>query len=405
MMRSAAKALATAPLRACVVARDAAAFGQLAAELEVEMGNDWGFAGLDEASLVLADPAAVEIEVVVLAIAADDASDLPLFAEIVRSAHDLGHPLLLVADGVSPMHLHELLAQGADGFVPYPLPPGALAAAIARMTRAAPPDPHYDRRQSDPDHQGVVLPVQGMAGGVGATTFAVNLAWELTTVDKAAPPRVCLLDFDLQFGGCATHLDLPRREAVIELLTQTATMDREVFEQALLPYRDRLSVLTAPADLVPLDLVAPDDVARLVAMARSSFDYVVIDMPATFVMWTETVLQAAHIYFALIELDLRSAQNVLRITRALGAEELPVDRLRFVLNRAPGWGGAGRIARMTESLDIALEVRLPDGGRSVRDAGDNGEPLAIGQKRNPLRRQIARLAAQVHAVNRATEKA
>jgi pilus assembly protein CpaE len=405
MMRSAAKTIETAPLRACVVARDAGAFGQLAAELEVEMAGDWGFAGLDEGPGLLADPAAVEIELVVLAITADDASDLPLFAEIVRAAHELGHRLLLVTDGLSPMHLHELLAQGAGGFVPYPLPPGALAAAIARMTRDAAPPPHYDRRQGDPDHRGVVLPVQGLSGGAGATTFAVNLAWELATVDRAAPPRVCLLDFDLQFGACATHLDLPRREAVVELLTQTATMDREVFEQALLPYRDRLSVLTAPADLVPLDLITPDDAARLVAMARSSFDYVVIDMPAAFVMWTETVLQAAHLYFALIELDLRSAQNVLRVIRALKAEDLPADRLRFVLNRAPSWGGSSRIARMTESLDIALELRLPDGGHAVRDASDNGEPLAIGRKRNPLRREIARLAAQIHAVNREAERA
>jgi pilus assembly protein CpaE len=29
------------------------------------------------------------------------------------------------------------------------------------------------------DRNGVILPVHGMAGGVGATTFAANLAWEL----------------------------------------------------------------------------------------------------------------------------------------------------------------------------------------------------------------------------------
>ena len=55
----------------------------------------------------------------------------------------------------------------------------------------------------------------------------------------------------------------------------------------------------------------------------------------TVVQWTEAVLNAAHVYFAVLELDLRSAQNVLRMLRALKAEGLPHEKLRFVLNRAP----------------------------------------------------------------------
>ncbi len=51
-----------------------------------------------------------------------------------------------------------------------------------------------------------------MAGGTGATTVAVNLAWELATIAKTDAPKVCLIDLDLQFGSVATYLDLPRRE-------------------------------------------------------------------------------------------------------------------------------------------------------------------------------------------------
>lgn len=398
-MRSAAELLDRAPLRACVIARDMARFDQLARELESELPGEWGAVALDEAERFLANPATAELDFVTLAIAADDEEDLPLFAGAVRAAVAYGHKVLLVVDDIGPIALHQLLAQGANGFVPYPIPQGALASAIDRFAEPPSTPPSYDRRTSDPGHQGVVLPVHGLAGGVGATAFAVNLAWELATVTRADPPRVCLIDLDLQFGGAATYLDLPRREAVFELLTQTATMDRESFTGALLPYEERLSVLTAPPEIVPLDLVTAEDVARLVAMARSSFDYVVIDMPKPFQMWTETVLRAAHVYFALIELDLRSAQNVLRTVRALKAEDLPAERLRFVLNRAPGFGGRGRIARMTESLDIALEVRLPEGGRAVGDSCDQGRPLALTQRRNPLRREISRLAARIHALN------
>jgi pilus assembly protein CpaE len=42
------------------------------------------------------------------------------------------------------------------------------------------------------------------------------------------------------------------------------------------------------------------------------------------------VLTRAHVYFAMMELDLRSAQNVLRLVRALKAETLPHEKLRYV---------------------------------------------------------------------------
>ncbi len=77
-------------------------------------------------------------------------------------------------------------------------------------------------------------------------------------------------------------------------------MDEEMFSQALLTYEDKLQVLTAPDDMLPLDLISPEDIQRVLDMARSQFDYVVIDMPSTLVQWSETVLHCAHVYFATI---------------------------------------------------------------------------------------------------------
>lgn len=250
----------------------------------------------------------------------------------------------------------------------------------------------------------MIFAVHGLAGGTGSTTLAVNLAWELTKVEKERAPRVCLLDFDLQFGTVSTFLDLPRRDAVYELLSDTEAMDVDSFMQALLPYNDTLQVLTAPNDMLPLDLLTSEDVERIVEMARSHFDYVVIDMPTAVVQWTETVLNAAHLYFTTLELDMRSAQNALRMVKALKSEDLPVSKLRHVLNRAPKFtdlSGKSRVKRLAESLDITIEIQLPDGLKPVTQAGDHGLPLAEAAPKNPLRREIQKLAKSVHDVNQA----
>jgi pilus assembly protein CpaE len=173
---------------------------------------------------------------------------------------------------------------------------------------------------------------------------------------------------------------------------------------ALLTYNQKLQVLTAPSDMVPYDLINSQDVGRLIEMARVNFDYVVIDMPPVVVEWSEAVLQAAHLCFATLELDMRSAQNTLRLKRALQAESLPFNKFRFILNRAPGFtdlNGKSRVKRLAESLGIAIEVQLPDGGKPVAHNGDQGMPMMEGIPKNALRKEIAKLAKSVHDVNTA----
>ena len=415
-----------APILACTISRDVQNFDLLIDDMELEMGESWGDLTFEDAQDFLNQPEAAGLKFVAIAVNAEDEGDLPLITEIVALAKARTIKVILIADQISPMALHQLLRLGADDFVPYPLPERALHEAIARAKApaseplaapvvAAPAEPDPDLAAQTPkfkakgDRDGVVLPVHGLAGGVGASTFAANLAWELAIVakDKDAP-RVCLLDLDLQYGSAATYLDLPRKENVFELLSDTANSDSDQLLQAMLTFNDKLHVLTAPSDMLPLDIVTPDDIGRIIDMARANFDYVVIDMPKTIVSWTETVLTRAHVYFALIELDLRSAQNVLRLVRALKAEALPHEKLRFVLNRAPRFtdlAAKGRVKRMAESLDIAIEVSLPDGGDQVTQANDHGLPMAEQAAKNPLRKELQKLAKSLYDLNKAAEAA
>ncbi|RMD47675.1 MAG: pilus assembly protein CpaE [Alphaproteobacteria bacterium] len=393
-------------LRAVAIAREIEAFELLIEDLDAVLGEAWGALTLEEGRPFLLTPEARQVEFLVIAIDAEDEADPAPAADLIRAAVHAGHKVILVAQDVGPMTLHQLMRLGAEEFVPYPLPEGALAEAIARVT-APPPQPEVPAAAAPAapvgDRQGIVLPVHGLAGGVGATTFAVNLAWELAELGEAHKLRCCVLDLDLQYGSVATYLDLERRDAVYELLSDTEVMDDEAFRSALLTHGGKLDVLTAPFDALPLDFIAKEDVVRLLDHAKRHYDFVVVDMPTTLVTWSETVLQAADVYFALIELDMRSAQNALRFIRTLKAEELPFEIVRYVLNRAPGrtdLSGRSRVRKLAESLDIAIEVQLPDGGKAVTNANDQGLTLAEAAHKNALRREIHKLAKSI--VERAT---
>ncbi len=388
---------------ACTISRDVQNFDLLIEDMEAALGERWGDLGFAEALAFFSQPEAKTLQFVALALDGDDEDNLTLMGEIITQAKEKGIKVVLIAEDVTPAALHQLLRRGADEFVPYPLPENELQEAIDRMQQ---PDPVVAPQAAPTatngsSKEGALFVVQGLAGGVGSTTMAVNLAWELATVSAKEAPKVCLIDLDLQYGTVSTYLDLPRHEAVFEMLSDTDSMDEDSFGQALQTFEEKLQVLTAPSDMVPLDIITPEDIQRVIDTARANFDYVVIDMPKTLVHWSETVLQAAHVYFALLELDMRSAQNALRLKRALQAEELPFNKLRFAMNRAPKFtdlNGKSRVKRMGESLGISIDLLLPDGGKPVMQSGDHGLPLANSAAKNPLRREIAKLAQSLHSL-------
>lgn len=392
-----------APLVACTISRDVQKFDLLIDDMEAELGEAWGDLQLTEAKAFFAQPEASDLEFIAIAVDAEDEGDIGLIGEIIGNAIGRKIKVILIADDVSTAGLHQLLKLGAHDFVPYPLPERALHEAIERI-RHAEPEPVAASEQA-PATAGqkmsapaAVFAVQKLAGGSGATTLAVNLAYEFAVLDKE-PPSVCILDLDLQTGSVATFLDLPRREAITEILTDATSLDDESFRQALLGYQDKLSVLTAPAEIVPLDIVGPEEIEAILELAKTSFDIVIIDMPSAVVQWTETILARADVFFAVMELDMRSAQNAMRFIKALQSEDLPLDKVNFVLNRAPKMtdlNGKGRVKRLSESLGVKISTQLSDGGKQVTEACDHGGPLAEIAKKNATRKDVVKLAQSLH---------
>lgn len=404
-----------APILGCTVSRDIQEFELLIDDMEDALGEAWGDLGFEEALAFLDQPEATPLESLVIALDDLDADDFPTVEKIVAKARDKSIGLILVASELDPLTLHRLMQSGIGAFLPYPVPNGELQTTLAKVSAPPPPQVASQATQVSPAFQTPMGPgparivaIHGLSGGAGATTLATNLAWELANREKDDGLRVALIDLDLQFGSVATYLDLPRRDAVYEMLSDLEHLDEDTLKQTLLVYQNRMHVLTAPADILPLDLVGPAEMDRLLDVAQAEFDLVVIDMPRTLVNWTETVLRRADLYLAMVELEMRSAQNTLRFLKTLKSEILPTERLRFVLNRAPKFTdltGRGRIKRMAETLEIEITDLLPDGGRPVTEANEHGRTLAEMAPKNPLRREIVRIAKTLSPVSKSASNA
>lgn len=378
-------------IKACTVSRDVQNFDLLIEDMETCLGDAWGDLPLSTAATYLAQPSAGQFEFIVLAIDADDEGDVDMILHIIKTAKAQKIKVILVSEDVSSTILHNLLNNGADVFAPYPLPEGELASAIEKIRTV----PVAIAAPTAAAPKGRILAVQGMAGGVGATTFATNLAWELAQEGHKVNKSVCLIDMGLQFGSVATYLDLNRPSNVLQMWQDTSRVDIESFKMALHTVDEHLKVMTGPNELIPMDLIDQEDVSKILNFALEQFDFVILDMPNTLQSWTDTVIGLASTYYGILEIDMRSAQNVVRLKNMMMGEAMDMTNFAFILNRAPkitDLAGKSRAKRLAETLEIEIALQLPDGGRQVTQVNDNGEPLGATATNNVLRKEISKIA-------------
>ena len=256
----------TGKVEAFAIANDIRRFDLLIEDLDNVLEKSWSPLSFEDGLAAYAKDPYDELEFVIVAVDRADEANLGPAANIIKTAKSLGLRVLLVAHELSPVALHQLMRLGADDFAPYPLPEGALADSFDRL-RAKPAEPAEDQTGGGgKNRNGMILPVYGLAGGVGASTFAVNLAWEMALYTKKTNKRILLVDLDFQYGTVSTYLDLARREGIYELLTDAANVDTEALSSALTSFKTRLAVLTAPSDALPArhrgagrDGAAPED--------------------------------------------------------------------------------------------------------------------------------------------------
>ena len=71
-----------------------------------------------------------------------------------------------------------------------------------------------------------------------------------------------------------------------------------------------------------------------------------------------------------------------------------------MLNRGPRMtdlNGKGRVKKLSESLGVKISTMLVDGGKQVTETADHGVPLLEMAKKNPLRKDINKLAVTLHS--------
>lgn len=238
---------------------------------------------------------------------------------------------------------------------------------------------------------GRAVSITGVHGGVGATTIAVNLAWNLgVTMHR----HTVLVDPDIHLGAAAFLLNVQPGPGLRMALEMPERIDALLAERAAQPAADRLHILASEERPAVIANHAPGAAVALIDALRRRYNFIIADVPFAPVPLYHDLLDLVDQRVLVMEPTLAAVRDTIRLmTLPKGPRQ--DQRAVVVLNRVGLPGGLTR-RQVEEALKMKVDVAIPDQPRQVGNAATLGE--AAMKTSAGMRTAIQELARQVAGV-------
>jgi pilus assembly protein CpaE len=294
-------------------------------------------------------------------------------------------PLLVCGPLEQQEGMRMAMQAGARDFLAEPVDEAELLGALRRMMQ--------ERQVGSPSQNGGrLVAVMNAKGGSGATMLACNLAHQLS----AEGASTLLLDLDLQFGTVAHCLDLAPSHSHVEVMQQVEDLDSVALRGFCSHFSPTLHVLGGRSnDLCLTQDLRMEQLESLLHLARSSYDWVVVDLPRQIDHLTGVTLEQADHCFILLQQSLSHLKDASRLLHILhndlGVQD---NRLHLVVNR---YSKASPITLqdITEALRCRDLQRLPNDYAIVSESQNSGVPLGLHAPRAPITQAVRQLRQEL----------
>ena len=254
---------------------------------------------------------------------------------------------------------------------------------------------------SEENISGVVITFFSTASSVGKTLISVNMASELARQGY----RVCLVDYDLQFGDVANYLHIQVERSVKDVLETMNSRPDVPLQDCLTQYRYGMisfDVVPAPEFLDEAYNISADDCRRLIEKLRLLYDYVIIDTTSMFSVLNLAMLDLSTIVTFLGVVDfIPTIKNMKIGNDTLRTLNYDTNTIRLVLNRSDA---KTRISMedVEQLLGGGFYHILPNDFKAASESIVTGVPLVLGGSDSVLATEIRKLISRY--TNRAYEE-
>ncbi len=319
-------------------------------------------------------------------------STLPV-NEIAALREHTRAPIVLLASNGSPALLEEALEHDVADVLLLPQLTDNVVFAIRKAGHTG------KRLNGNQVRHGRLVTVFSPKGGTGKTVTATNLGASLA---KHWGKRALLLDLDLQFGDAAIMLGIEPDKTIYDLVTAPGELDSEKLAGYTTRHASGLDVLPAPLRPEDAELVTEAKLARLLEVARESYDVIVVDTSPFFHGPMLATLDRTDELLLLCGLDVPTLKNVRLSLQTLELLSFPTERIKLVLNRANSKVGM-KPKEVEAALERSIAYEVPS-DRTVPLAVNRGNPAVLSDSKADFSRAVRAMAKQLVAAQAAAKQ-
>lgn len=243
--------------------------------------------------------------------------------------------------------------------------------------------------------------VAGAKGGVGTSTVALNLSVQIAQLTRK---RVALLDYARPFGQISVVLDFEPRFTLLDALDRIERLDAPLLASLATKHKSGVEILPGAMHTAltaaQRQHVTLESLARIVSLADSAFDTVIVDVGFVNAAEWSLVLQQARKILLVTEPSMLALVMLDRYLQAAKLAGIDGRRFEIILNR---WrqNDDEMLAQFEKEKGHAISTRLPNDYRQLTEAVKLGMPLtgsssnALVARYRDLARQMADVPAEV----------
>ncbi len=256
---------------------------------------------------------------------------------------------------------------GAREYFALPLVPAEVAGAL---TRASIPQAQSVVVQA-PKIAGQVFVFLGTKGGCGVTTIAANFAISVFTETNQS---TLLIDLGQPLGDAGLNLGMVANYSTANALREYTRLDGSFLNTLITKHETGLSVLAAPSEF-PKELSTLEAYDRLLAVARQSYNYVVVDAGSRVDLMDSSIFDESSTVFLITQVGISELRNANRfISQYFG---LRGRSLQIVLNRYTSNMLLFDDAQITKALTRPAHWKVSDDYSTARRTLATATPIAL----------------------------
>lgn len=255
------------------------------------------------------------------------------------------------------------------------------------------------RAGAEPAADGRVVTIYSAKGGCGKTMIATNLAIALA---GGGARRVCLIDLDLTLGDVALMLQLPPDRTIADAVPVADRIDETGLRTMVTSYCPGVDALLAPAVPTIAEQINRELVTEILYLARSMYDYVVVDTPPVFSEHVLAALDSSHQYLLVATPAVTAMKNLRILLDTFDLLDYRKENRLIVLNRADPRLGVTP-ADIERVLRIPISNHIPM-SRDVSVSINKGVPIVLDSPTHAVSESIRELATKRIGAEAATPK-